>query len=248
MIVVGIDGTGAFSDEGMWRWTEGQIRRGFVRRLTREAEAKSKIVVYKEGVKVHGGDSISRAKEVVDIVKIRMLFEPGDTVFLAGYSRGGAIAIDAARQLNNHSISVTGLVLFDAVSRVADISETFDAEAISENVKIAVHAYRDPSVRSQPVFGNCGMRAANPRKTHFTLRSFRATHSGMGGLPWEGDFPSTPSQGPPKGYERSSQFVQAKVGIPEPDGVPTITKAEDEAGSRAVEMFMWHAMRQMGML
>lgn len=90
-------------------------------------------------------------------------------VVLVGHSRGGLIAILAARRLQ---APVAFLGLFDAVDRVWGL----DGSTI-QNVGVTYHALRHPGIESRPTFGNTG-RASTGR---YVERYFRTSHGGIGG-------------------------------------------------------------------
>lgn len=101
-------------------------------------------------------------------------------VFIAGYSRGGAAAINASKLLNESKISVDCLLLFDAV----DMTVGLDAQYIPNNVKYCFHATRHPATRSRSSWGNCGTQY-DTSKTKYTNKMFFCTHGAMGGMPWK---------------------------------------------------------------
>ncbi len=89
-------------------------------------------------------------------------------VVLIGHSRGGAIAIDIAKELKNSGIQVFFMGLFDAVDR-----STYIEAGSVENVKHAYHALRGlPD--SRPIFGNTGIKGTIWKK-------FQTSHGGVGG-------------------------------------------------------------------
>lgn len=166
-----------------------------------------------------------------------------EPIFLAGYSRGAAIVIQAARLLHEDSVEVSGLVLFDTVDRALGLTEI---ESITPNVRQFAHARRDPTVRSRPYFGYPNLRFDSSSTVRIFDRPYKATHSALGGLPWQGDHPV----GPVKYVPPNTPYVLGKIGDPwrEAEGVPTITKEEDTAAVHQIKADMWAAMRQMGMM
>ena len=100
-------------------------------------------------------------------------------LFMAGHSRGGAICIDAARQLKREQLSVECMLLLDAVDR-----SSCQASMIPGNVKFAYHAMRKEEIHSRTSFGHCGTFIEPPGV--LKVCSFNATHAGMGGTPWSG--------------------------------------------------------------
>lgn len=101
-------------------------------------------------------------------------------VILAGHSRGGSAAIRACSLLQDQGIGVDYLFLFDAVN----MQTLLDTHFIPANVKYVYHALRGPHTRSRPFWGNCG-RFLRSSETVYHARYFYATHSGVGGVPWQ---------------------------------------------------------------
>lgn len=101
-------------------------------------------------------------------------------IILAGHSRGGSAAIRACSLLQDQGISVDYLFLFDAVN----MQTLLDTHFIPANVKYVYHALRGPHTRSRPFWGNCG-RFLRSNETVYHARYFYATHSGLGGVPWQ---------------------------------------------------------------
>ena len=112
----------------------------------------------------------------------------GKRIFMAGYSRGGAVVIDAAYQFGH---PIDSLFLFDAVDR----SRQIDAYTSNCNVDYVFHVMRDTTIQdpafsldqkySREWFGNCGMCNQWPGRVHY--RQFPvpdASHAAVGGVPW----------------------------------------------------------------
>jgi hypothetical protein len=102
-------------------------------------------------------------------------------IFLVGYSRGGAAAIDACCTLASKNIKIDCLLLFDAVDRTFG-NGAVRADRIPPNVRCCYHAIRDPHTFSRAWFENCGRRAS--RETAYKEKSFFCSHGAVGGLPW----------------------------------------------------------------
>jgi pimeloyl-ACP methyl ester carboxylesterase len=167
------------------------------------------------------------AAQVEDLVIAAKKIDSGSPIFLAGHSRGGAIVIAAARRLQAHSISVDAMFLFDAVDRSIAISHT---DVIPANVRVAYHALRAPAVGSRTYFGNCGTKSSFSGQME--SEHFYSTHAGIGGTPWTGDHPTRMVPDPKRGTGKAPAFRQE----------PTITKSQDEAGSRRVHGWMWERL------
>lgn len=105
---------------------------------------------------------------------------PRISVFLAGYSRGGAAIIETCHHLKDLGIEVQCLVLCDAVERTLGYNWT----TIPSNVRLCFHAVRDPYTFSRRWMGNCGRQIENRQITDYRERMFHCTHGGVGGTPW----------------------------------------------------------------
>ncbi|MEP4978228.1 hypothetical protein [Ascidiaceihabitans sp.] len=172
----GIDGTGEANEYDYSRTFENS----FVRQLSRLPNWAYK--GYYRGPTGSGSETGLLAEKAANFCKIAFEQSSGPArIFLSGYSRGGAAAIEAANILQTHGVNVHSLLLFDAVQRTGTVS----AQKIPSNVKIANHAMRSPESGSRIAFGNCGKLLEDYSKTLlFSENSFRCTHGGMGGVPW----------------------------------------------------------------
>ena len=190
LIYAGVDGTGPDDDE---QYAAAFVN-SFVNTIYRLTPTKHKF--YKRGPNTAGFQTGPLALDVTSFVLQELgKFESGAKVCLAGYSRGAAAVIRAAKNLDPKPVDY--LVLFDAVDR-----SFVDAQTIPENVLEVLHAKRDPKAQSREGFSNCGL-SYHPSHTHYTLREFNATHGGLGGTPWASD-PAF----------RESKAFQAKNGAP----------------------------------
>lgn len=192
-MLIAIDGTGdSYLRTGSW--TDADIRRSFVHKMYEASPDPDKR--YIGGPDVLGTLSHWLFDEAMEFHKARTVTR-GKVVNLIGYSRGAYIAMCVASALNTQGVPVNFLGLFDAVNRqdlvgVGGIG--VDTDVVPGNVRVCAHARRDPSVGSRVLFFNTGLSAAPG--VDFYLQTFRATHSGMGGMPMEGDQPDgqTPLQ------------------------------------------------------
>ena len=198
IIFAGIDGTGPLSDVEYAK----EFRTSFVNKLYQRHAWNAKY--YQRGPSGDGFSTGTRALFMANFVRTRYYVGTNDAfagylrqnpeqripdnprthserpaVFLCGYSRGGAAAIQAAWHLHEHKIQVDCLILYDAVDRTNTITQT----SIPPNVSSCYHAIRNPATMSRPGFGNCG-RTSTPA-TNYVERTFFCTHGGVGGLPWE---------------------------------------------------------------
>jgi len=122
------------------------------------------------------GKTIQQKAEEGEHLALMLLAQPGvDTIFLAGYSQGGAAAILVGQALQKHGHDVGLLALLDAVSADPGGHGIWFDPPISSNVNYAVHAYRNPTANSRPLWGNCGMASFVEK------RNYWITHGGAGG-------------------------------------------------------------------
>ncbi len=166
-------------------------------------------------------------------------------LIIAGYSRGGAIAIALCyhiqrRNLYPRPLEMMGtmriplLILFDAVNRSTELSIS-DTATIPNIVENCIHVRRDPVVESRWYFGNCGMDAE--AGVNFITSTFFCTHAAMGGTPWTGDHPTRSRRIPDtSSWQRDFRTVYE----------PTITREQDVAGSLAVQRFVNQKIQALG--
>ena len=107
-----------------------------------------------------------------------------DGLDLVGHSRGGLVVIRFAKKLRTKypAAFIRFMGLYDAVDRCAWGT---GSDVVTENVKLVVHARRNPKAKSRTSFGNCGVRGGQKYVQGF----FMGTHSAIGGDPWGGDKP-----------------------------------------------------------
>lgn len=196
----------------------------------------------------------------MDLVRqIQEFWRQGDhLIFMTGYSRGAAIAINTAALLaafpmpDGKLARIEALFLFDAVARSVDLTMT---TSIPSTVHYCYHAMRDDRARSRPSFGHCGTFMIGV-DTFFVPKQFYTTHGGMGGILWgvkgvniakESEaFVLNKAPGPSvRGaaeYNRT-QLEQIKnaghIYETFPDGLTNVTVAEEKAGSDKVHDWMW---------
>jgi pimeloyl-ACP methyl ester carboxylesterase len=130
-----------------------------------------------------GPDAVGASLVIPDKLAalVRHLWNQGDRqIFMAGFSRGGAIVINTASLLNDlkSPIEVEALFLFDAVDRLFFLK----AQRIPENVRHCYHAIRAKAAGSREQFGNCGMKLESQNTVLLEKSDFYTTHGGMGGL------------------------------------------------------------------
>lgn len=187
-MLIGIDGTGPANDGEYSR----VMKNSFVSQLQKDDKGRAKMyfrgpgggwVTHKLPGKsvadqIFGTSTEESARNVM--IAARVAIRAGDTVHLAGYSRGGAVAIRVAQlmKIEFPDAKIPVIALFDAVDR----SELKNVTRVPGNVVKAFHALRDPIVSSRSYFGNCGTVSAPP--CVLKKLTFVTTHGGMGGVPF----------------------------------------------------------------
>jgi dienelactone hydrolase len=118
----------------------------------------------------------------------------GDSVMLAGHSRGGCAVILAAKRLQALNIDVSAMFLFDAVDIQA--SDPSLSRTVPSNVAFVAHARsardllfwaKNPR-KSRFYFYNTGVDLAE-HPAAYVEHAFIGSHSAVGGLPWQ-DIPT----------------------------------------------------------
>jgi hypothetical protein len=243
-VVIGVDGTGAQDWEGV------DVRRSFVNKVVAQSTIRHKL--YLRGPDGAGAISHAIAKKAKEWLE-NAIARGTTSVVLTGYSRGGVIGIDVCYWLkkNHPGVSVYCLALFDAVDRQA-----FMGGDVPSNVKWCYHAMRDRSTCSRPYMKNCGTQKEDG--THLESQTFVASHSGLGGLPWDAvseerfkasDVHLNPFQ--LDGFLKNQNLI---AGIIAPSRIfdtlsgCNVTLAKDEAGSAAVGKWMWERLTKRGIL
>jgi len=107
---------------------------------------------------------------------------PDHCLVLVGHSRGGAGCVELARRLQQDSVRVHFMGLYDAVDRT--MSSDVAAENVPANVVTLYHAMRDPRVGSRTSFGNCAKQVSS--QTKYEWKYFWGTHGAVGGSPETG--------------------------------------------------------------
>ena len=177
---------------------------------------------YIRGPWTAGWSTAQRAQDLANWVTSHRAGTKG--IILAGHSRGGSAVIRTCSLLQEQGITVDYLFLFDAVN----MQTLLDTHFIPSNVKYVYHALRGSYTRSRPYWGNCG-RFLRGSETIYRERDFYATHSGVGGVPWQIYFREV------KGIEKpDDEFIWE-------DGEPNSTRVpmkQDVCGSQEVMRWM----------
>ena len=188
-----VDGTGG-SDDAQYK---KDFTKSFCRTLANQLGTRA---YYQRGPNMAGFETAPETLRAFGWLA-RAFFEDRDTkLMLAGYSRGGSAAIWAAQMLENLSIPVHSMFLFDPVARHVYPG----GEVIPGNVAFSRVARRDQSLSfvlkyegtlntnswlgdtsnpTRPAFGNTGL---NWRGTgdHQPPKVFKGSHGALGGVGW----------------------------------------------------------------
>jgi hypothetical protein len=168
-MLVGIDGTGSWSDS---EYAEDN-RNSLIAQLVRDMRGK-----YFRGPTTDGVSCHHIGVQVAHFITCNLKSSAGP-VILAGHSRGGAICVIAARLLRADNVPIECMLLLDAVDR-----SWSNAAVIPSNVKYAYHAIRKDEIGSRPGFGHCGTSIESPGV--LVKCSFNATHAAVGGQTFQG--------------------------------------------------------------
>lgn len=224
-IVVGIDGTGGGVFPGANRNAryDRDFANSFVRRIAGRGDPNR---AYFRGPVTFGGGLMDAIDGGFQFILNRQAAGVTEPVLLTGYSRGAAGVVALANRLKDRNIDVEALLLFDCVDRHIGI----DAEVIPDNVGYVMHVVRDPRSESRESFGNDGLRYRSP--TVFPKAySFLCTHGGMGGTPWQ-----------PEPGTLMTDLIDEGF----PDGITTISYAEDARVSARIWSFVQPFMQEHG--
>lgn len=198
-ILLGIDGTGSWSDETY----RSENAHSFVSRINYRTHVSPKR--YIRGPSVTGyefDDIVDRGSRWI------MGRHPGegDRVLMTGWSRGAAACVAIAHLLRGEGIRVAALMMFDCVRMVSTPHPT---ASVPDNVDYVYHARRAPWVGSRESFGNSGLGHPSTPPPHYTQVFYPGTHGALGGVP---------SEGP-------ASHVVYELG----DGLANLTYGQDEA-------------------
>lgn len=208
-----VDGTGSFGDAQYAQ----EMKASFCRQLFESVETESyrtdrvdglsievagTAAAYIRGPSGEGYFIEKRARRIVESV----LAAKAPRVFLAGYSRGGSIAVIAARMLANHGITVQGLFLFDPVARHGSAS----SDVIPGNVSAVYTARRAIGAKEMDKYDYVlfDLAGHNPVRNWFgtTATQFESaetrrretvelgSHGALGGVGWQGVTEDIPCQ------------------------------------------------------
>jgi hypothetical protein len=170
-ILAAIDGTGSAE------WLASDGSNSHVYKFERDLGTRPEWKEHFHGPNTPGTNVGEITDQVCKYVKNRLSAAKNPRLSLIGHSRGGLIAILAAKRLET---PVHFLGLYDAVDRHFGPS----GEIIPANVRVAYHARRDPSVQSRRYFGNCGTtHALGKGEPYYFEKFFKTSHGGIGGDP-----------------------------------------------------------------
>ena len=137
---------------------------------------------YFEGPAIAGEDVGRIKREVVFFVKNEVLEKPDARIVLVGWSRGGHIAIEVARELKGKR-EVYFLGLYDAVDKTFELDRwdvPFGPSRQIENTLFAFHAVRSLLRMDRVWMGHAGVRKS-PGVRYEELEC-DTTHGAIGGI------------------------------------------------------------------
>lgn len=211
-----VDGTGCWDNNQYDR----EMKNSFCRQLFESAgdagsyrkeqsedghviETAGTAAAYLRGPSGEGYSIERRARRIAE----KALAAKADRTYLAGYSRGGSIAVIAARMLAERGVGVQGLFLFDPVARHGSAS----SDMVPGNVSAAYTARRaigakemdkydyvllgDPAGHN-PVrnwFGTTATRFESSATRHRETVEV-GSHGALGGVGWKGVAEDVPCQ------------------------------------------------------
>jgi len=229
MIILGaVDGTSELQDDPY----EIEFANSHVKKLANMEGHRWSKAFYHRGPYVMGTETAAYAELVYKDLVGKWKAGEAKAIFLAGYSRGGAAAIEIAMWLKQReNIPVECLILFDAVDRTNTLGSIWNNTPIASTVKQVIYAQRDVwGTLSRLSFGNCGLTTENPA-VPVIPRKFFATHGGMGGVPWK------TATNPYTEEVRDTIWEYPEV-------TPTkVTPAMDAVGSEVVWKYVWELVK-----
>ncbi len=230
IVFAGIDGTGEYNNDAYKK----TFQNSFVNQLYRMSYLWKGGTYYHRGPWWMGTDMPRLVGLAFAYVMKQLLSGAADRVFLAGYSRGGAGAIQVAKLLKHAGYSVDCLILFDPVDRsiLGNNGNPWNDTPIYENVKQVLYAKRDPAAGSRESFGNCGTNRYGSQLRD-RKKEFFCTHGGVGGTPWWDTADKSTKQ-------LSDLINEDETSPVELDGMTECTYQEDLNGSREVWAWMWY--------
>lgn len=179
-ILSAVDGTGPYSDEEYAQ----DFSKSFVHSMYVNWHTPYRY--YDRGPALDGLSTGDKAKTMAGAAEIMYSsqVDPRSAgkarLFLTGYSRGGAAALEAANILCAKGIPVFALLLFDAVDRSVTITQT----TVPLGVQYCRHAVRGDNTKSRESFGNVGLQK-HVSVDYPHAAAFHCTHGAMGGVPWK---------------------------------------------------------------
>ena len=229
VIFGGVDGTGILNLTKYAQTCENSFTRRIYKNWGRGR-------IYERGPEYSGVLTGPLAAILAAAVASKYPFSKG--VILGGHSRGAAAAIHASYLLEQMGINVDYLFLFDAVNMYISVW----THVIPSNVAFVYHARRDPQTGSRPEWGNCGCSTSSSQTKYFE-RFFFATHSGLGGVPWQTYYRKVEGIEKPAGELIVEDGIKGgRLGSGEVQTV--VSMAQDEQGSDQVAGWMLPIVRE----
>lgn len=172
-ILLGIDGTGPLTDAEYGP----SFRNSFVHYILTHTRHRRKL--YRRGPSAEGLGTPYMVSEGFEWCELQYVARRAP-ILLTGYSRGAAACVAVAQRLQRQRIPVAAMALFDCVDRAVGL----DATRVPSNVRVLVHATRDPQAGSRESFGHAGTDVSGA--TRHDAQSFYGTHGAIGGCHWTG--------------------------------------------------------------
>jgi pimeloyl-ACP methyl ester carboxylesterase len=190
-VIIAIDGTEsrAFTNDPSYRDPATNRPNSFVKNFQEDAAGAPSFGASDVAAYWHGPDSIANlaraageceftCQGVVNYVKGVLATNPKAQINMVGHSRGGVIAMEAARRLGEEGIKVNFLGLYDPVDMAVGFSAS---DNISDNVKNAAVVTVFDESGSRPGFRRVAGHVDDPTKTAYNVNLVFASHGGTGG-------------------------------------------------------------------
>lgn len=181
-IIAGVDGTSSRD------WFSANRSYSHVNSFIKDINTLDIYKKFWHGPNLSGTDSKKIKDEVYAWVKGLLLKSNNmhtTEVVLVGHSRGAAIVMDVARELQSDiKKEVLFMGLYDSVDRTWQLGNTTKETKGTPtivNTSYCYHAMRDPNMYSRVSFGNSGNESSNPKG--FKKKFFYTSHGGIGGAP-----------------------------------------------------------------
>ena len=253
-----------FEGTGSQEWGGTELRRSYVNKIVQQATGDHRF--YYLGADNTGSNTQAVITKATSQAS-RMIDQHGVTEFIvAGYSRGGLMAVAFAQMLKfkevhneyqnkKGKITIPAMVLLDPVDRNAYKLQDAKGrnittgDTIPNNVGFCIRAFRDPAYGSRLYMNNCALWAE--KGPNIISAKFPASHSAMGGMPWDaaffenGDVQAALASGDPAQAQNSlagTMFCHRSA-LVRYDTPCSLNEASDKAGAYKVGSWVWKYLR-----